>query len=60
MKVMIESFDDHPIETASGEETRPNRCFGIQGDAQHRLIFIGFLVDSMDFVKDRIGLGNLF
>ena len=72
MEVMIESFDDHPIQTASGEEAAPRglpkRCFGIQGDAQHCLIRVrepfgrgrGFLVYPVDFVEDRIGLRNLF
>ncbi len=64
MEVMIESCDDHPIQTASGEEAHPKRCFGIQGDAQHCLIRVptghGFLVYPVDFVEDRIGLRNLF
>ena len=60
MEVMIESIDDHPIQTPSGEEAHPKRCFGIQGDAQHCLVFIGFLVYPVDFVENRIGLRNLF
>ena len=60
MKVMVESFDHYPIETPSGEETHPNRCFGIQRDAQYGLVLIGGLVDLVDLVKDGISLGNLF
>ena len=60
VKVMVESFDHHPIETAAGEETHPDRGFGIQGDAQPGFVGIGFLVDLMHLVKDGVGLRNLF
>lgn len=60
MEVMIESFDNNPIQPISGEESDVQRCFGIQGNAQHRLVFIGGLVDFVHLVEDGVGLRNLF
>ena len=60
LKVMVKSFDDDAIETTSGEEAHPKRCFGVQGDTQHGLIGIGGLVDLMDLVKNGVGLRKLF
>src|SRR3954470_10171586 len=55
MKIMIECFDDDPIQTPSAEKADAQRCFGVQGDAQHRLISIGGLVDLVNLVEDGIG-----
>ena len=60
MEVMIQPFNDDPIQPSSGEKADAQRRFGIQRDAQHRLVFIGSLVEGVHRVEDGIGLRNLF
>ena len=60
MEVMIECVDDHSIQTTPREETQFHGRFGIQGNAQHGLVSVRFLVDLMNLVEDGIGLVNPF
>ena len=60
MEVMIEGVDDHSTQTAPREVTQFHGSLGIQGDAQHGLIGVRFLVDLMNLVEDGVGLVNLF
>ncbi len=60
LEIMVESLDNYSIQTTSGEGADVDRRFGIQRYAQHRLILVSFQVNFVNFVKDRIGLGNLF
>ena len=50
----------YPIQASSRKLTDLNRSLGIQGYAQHCLIFIRFLANPVDFIKDRIGLRDIF
>ena len=60
MEVMIQCVDNHSIQSTPREETQFHWCFGVQGDAQHGLILVRFLVDPMNLVEDGIGLHYLF
>ena len=60
MKVMIKCLDDDSVEAAPREKTQFQGRFGIQGNALHRFIGIGFLVDLVNLIEDGVGLCYLF